>query len=129
MLRLLLGKTEKPTASHPDPLDIMRYTRVEPRESRMINQKPYSRFSAPEKQECEAPSPKAVVRRVQMAPASTPRPQAVAKAEVNLAAHLYSDGAISVSLLRRSLPKRFRAIDARRQQALMDSDTLEFAMS
>jgi hypothetical protein len=112
MLRLLRGKVETPQPKYSDPLDIRRYTRIEPRETHSAKQMP---------QACEvAVAPKRVrPSSIPKAPVMPQRPQRMDKTtEINLSEHLYSDAKISVGLLRRALPQRFGKIDARKQDAL-----------
>lgn len=132
MLKLLRGKTDKPQPKHSDPLDIRRYTRIAPRETRTVNDAARPAVDVAPAQDCaihagvKHPRHSAIPK----APAAVVRPQRVQrKAEINLSEHLYSEAAISVSLLRRSLPGRFRDVDMRKQNALASFDSpLKYAV-
>ncbi len=141
MLKLLRGKPQEAQPTHRGALDIKRYTRIEPRETRTMNQKAYTRFATEEPpkaavQTCALDAASGqIVRKVALpkppAPTPAPTPAPVQRAEQpNLAAHLHSEAPVSIALLRRALPQRFREVEARKQDALSTyNDPLKYAFT
>lgn len=121
MLKQLLGKTQTRKPASSDPLDIMRYTRFKPRKIRTIQPMAAPEATTAGGQDCAMHSDAHSASRtsVPKAPVSVARPRQIQKStEINLSEHLYSEAAISVALLRRSLPMRFRDVDARKQKTM-----------